>query len=151
VVVEVVVQGVAGVVDPVGTDDVRAFSLELSAKVEESDEVGHRPFRVGAFGGEIGEAFLDASDGGLNRGYELLGGLVLRGQVFGGWKGSGFFIHDWNLAGGVGAKRGGIFQGYENRANRVSIFLSLYKYSFLGRGNYAVLGFGARVLCGSGE
>jgi hypothetical protein len=40
----------------------------LIAKLEESDEVGHRPFRVLAVAGEIGEALLYPADGGIDCG-----------------------------------------------------------------------------------
>jgi hypothetical protein len=98
-----VVMGKVRVVDPVGKNRAWPFSLQLIAKLEESDEVGHRPFRVLGVGGEIGEAFLDADDGGFDYGYQ-----PLRGQVFRRRKWNGFCIHDQNLAGGVGRERGEI-------------------------------------------
>jgi len=91
------------VVDPAGKNSAWPFSLELSAKLEESDEVGHRPIRVLVVGGEIGEVFLYPIDGGLDSGYQ-----PLRGQVFRLRKANGSCIHQ-NLAGGVGLEKGRIF------------------------------------------
>jgi len=51
------------VIDPAGKNRAWPFSLQLSAKLEKFDEVGHRLFRVLTVGGEIGEAFLYPVDG----------------------------------------------------------------------------------------
>lgn len=97
VVVAVAARQIAWVVDPAGKNRAWPFALELIAKLEESDEVGHRPFRVLAVGGEVGKAFLDCSDGGFDRGYQPLRRQVLRRGMR-----NGFCIHDRNLAGGAG-------------------------------------------------
>jgi len=76
-----------GVVDPIGKNVAWPFSLELSAKLEEFDEVGHRPFRVLIVVGEIGEALLDPGDGGFDCCYQSLCGQVFRR---GSWNGFAF-------------------------------------------------------------
>jgi hypothetical protein len=91
------------VVDPAGKNRAWPFSLQLSAKLEEFDEVGHRPFRVLSVGGEIGEALLDPGDGGFDCRYQ-----PLCGQVFRRGRWNGLFVLDRNFAGGVGADRRGI-------------------------------------------
>jgi len=93
-----------GVVDPADTDGAWALALELFAKLEEFSEVGYRTFGVRGVGGEVGEALLDADDGGFDRGYK-----ALRGQVFARRTRSGVGLHDRNLAGGAGVEWGGIF------------------------------------------
>src|ERR1700733_2232226 len=102
--VVVVVAWVRWVVDTAGEDRAWPFSLQLIAKLEESDEVGHGPFRVLAVGGDIGEALLQPGYGGFDCGHQ-----PLRREVFRGRKWNGVCIHDWNLAGGVRLGRDGIF------------------------------------------
>jgi hypothetical protein len=88
--------GSRGSIDPADKNCAWLCFVKLVAKLEEFDEVGDGPFRVGAGVGEIGEMFLDACDGGIDCGQQLPGRRVFRRR-----EGNGLCIHAQNLAGGM--------------------------------------------------